>query len=61
MGNVNSEALAYHIGAVLDGDWDDGIEAFVAASANGNVLNIELSDDGGALIQKFKVTVEQVS
>lgn len=59
MSPVDSDALAAHIAASLDGDWDDGIEAYVEAFASAGGLSVNLRSDGGDLISSFVFTITQ--
>lgn len=63
MGGVDSAALAEHIANSMDGDWNDGLEAFVSASwvPGGNGLHVNLTDDGGGRLGSFRVIIEQIS
>lgn len=62
MGNLDSERLASHIAAILDGDWDDGLEAYVNASTpGGNGLHVRLEDEAGSQLGSFRIIVEQIS
>lgn len=60
MGDITAAELAYHLGARIDGEWDDGLEAYVEASSDNNVLTVDLKGDGGDHIGTFRVTVEKV-
>lgn len=57
-----AEAIAGH----MDGDWDDGMEVYVMASAEGNMVSIVTKGDdpegGGGLVVNggFTVTVREV-
>jgi hypothetical protein len=51
----------------LDGDWHDGLNAHVSASVDFYAQNaetacgqVELEDDGGELIARYKVTVTAI-
>lgn len=59
MGAVDSAALAAHIAAILDGNWDDGVEAYVEAFASAGGLSVNLRSDGGDLISSFVFTITQ--
>lgn len=59
MGRIKPDDLAAHIAARLDGDYDDGLDAYVSASAVGNGFHIGLSDDDGK-IGAYRVMVEQI-
>lgn len=62
MGRITKEVLAAHIAATLDGDWDDGLEAYVSASTlGGNGLHMKLSADGGDHLGTFRIIIEQIS
>lgn len=62
MGNINSARLASHIAAILDGDWDDGLEAYVnASSPGGNGLHVRLEDDEEKSLGSFRIIIEQIS
>ena len=60
MAAITAADLAEHIAGVLDGDYDDGLEAFVAATATGSVIDLGLYDDGSARVGGYKITVEKV-
>jgi len=62
MAGPTTHDLAAHIAAILDGDWDDGIGAYVEASAIGNGLHIHLTEDEeDGRIATYRVIVEQIS
>lgn len=62
MGGVDSAALARHIAAFLDGDYNDGLEAYVEASTpGGNGLHVNLKGDGGDRLGSFRIIIEQIS
>lgn len=62
MGGVDSAELAQHIAGILDGDWDDGLNAFVEASTpGGNGLHVTLKGDGGDRLASFRIIIEQIS
>lgn len=42
----------------LDGDYHEGLDAFVGASSNGNRLTITVTDVSTDLVQTFHATVE---
>lgn len=44
---------------LLDGDYHDGLDAFVGASASGNRLTISVIDAETNLVQTFYATVEE--
>lgn len=56
----SSVHMAQHIADAMDGEWDDGLEAFVSAGANGNGLHIRLSGGGGERIGAYRVIVEEM-
>lgn len=58
--SVSAADLAEHIAGIMDGDYDDGLEAFVAATARGSVIDLGLYDDGSARVGGYKITVEKV-
>lgn len=62
MGGVTKEELAAHIAAILDGDWDDGLNAYVEASTpGGNGLHVTLKGDGGDRLASFRIIIEQIA
>lgn len=61
MDPVDRFRLARHIADSLDGNYDDGLEAYVAAGANGNGLHVTLFDDQENRLGSFRVIVEQIS
>lgn len=62
MGGVDSAELAQHIVSTLDGNWDDGLNAFVEASSpGGNGLHVHLKGDGGDRLGSFRIIIEQIS
>lgn len=58
MRGPSASEIASSIESSIDGEWDDGLEAFVSASANGNGLHIRLTGDGGERIATYRVIVE---
>lgn len=62
MAKVTAQALAEHIVGILDGDWDDGLEAYVSASTpGGNGLHINLKGDGGDRLGSFRIIIEEIA
>jgi hypothetical protein len=61
MAQRDSREIAKVIASALDGDYDDGLEAHMAASATGNGLHVHLFDDEGAPAGTFRIIVEQIS
>jgi hypothetical protein len=60
MAGPSAADLAEHIAAILDGDYDDGLDVYVSASATGNGFHIGLSGDGGERIGAYRVIIEQI-
>lgn len=58
MAAITAADLAEHIAAILDGDYDDGLEAYVSASAKGDALSIGLESDG-VRVGAYRLTVER--
>jgi hypothetical protein len=62
MDPVDKEKMARHIADSLDGDWDDGLEAFVeVTTSRGNGFHVTLKGDGGERLGSFRIIVEQIS
>lgn len=60
MGGPSAAELAAHLAGVIDGDYDDGLEAYVSASATGNGFHVGLSGDGGERLGAYRVIVERI-
>jgi|SwirhirootsSR3_FD_contig_31_15874166_length_1419_multi_3_in_0_out_0_2 hypothetical protein len=56
--HIDAERILDLIAGTLDGDYNDGIEAFVGASSDGEFLHISV-DDGEGNQKSFTFTVEQ--
>ena len=66
MGGVTTAELAAHIAAILDGDWDDGLNAYVEAAAETRAsgvsgLRVSLKSDGGDEIGLFRIIVKSIA
>lgn len=62
MDKITAPALAQHIAGILDGDWDDGLEAYVSASTpGGNGLHVGLTSDGGDRLGSFRIIIEEIA
>lgn len=61
MGVVDKEELAAHIATTLDGNWDDGLNAYVETMVErgGNTMRLNLRGDGGDLLASFDIVVIQ--
>ena len=56
--HIDAERILDLISNTIDGGWNDGIEAFVGASNDGELLIVEVSDDDGNA-KKFSLSIEQ--
>lgn len=54
---IDSENILDLISGHLDGDWNDGIECFVSAGNDGEILYIEVEDGNGEK-KKFRLSIE---
>jgi hypothetical protein len=61
MAGPSTAELAAHLAGIIDGDWDDGLDAHVRASANGNGFHIHLSDGDAERVATYRVIIEQIS
>jgi hypothetical protein len=57
--HIDAESILDLISGYLDGDWNDGIEAYVSASNDGEILTIEVENEGSK--KTFNLTIEQVN
>lgn len=57
--HVDAEALLDLISGTIDGGWNDGIEAYIGASNDGDTLFVTV-DDGEGNKKKFELTIEAV-
>lgn len=55
--HIDAESILDLISGTIDGGWNDGIEAFVGASNDGETLYVEV-DDGEGTTKKFTLTIE---
>lgn len=55
--HIDAECILDLISGTIDGGWNDGIEAYVGASNDGEIMTIEL-DDGEGNKKSFTLTVE---
>lgn len=55
--HIDAERILDLISGTIDGGWNDGIEAFVGASNDGETLYVEV-DDGEGTTKKFTLTIE---
>ncbi|QGH76426.1 hypothetical protein SEA_DAUBENSKI_130 [Streptomyces phage Daubenski] len=56
--HIDAERVLDLISGTIDGGWNDGIEAFVGASNDGETLTVEVEDDDGNT-KKFFLSIEQ--
>lgn len=56
---IDAERILDLISGTIDGGWNDGIEAYVGASNDGEFLHVEVEDGEGAT-KSFHLTIEQV-
>lgn len=56
--DIDSERILDLISGTIDGGWNDGIEAFVGASNDGEFLHVEVEDDDGNK-KKFYLSIEE--
>lgn len=57
--HIDAERVLDLISAHIDGGWNDGIEAYIGASNDGDTLYVEV-DDGEGNKKKFELTIEAV-
>ncbi|QBP30913.1 hypothetical protein KNU49_gp146 [Streptomyces phage EGole] len=57
--HIDAERILDLISGTIDGGWNDGIEAFVGASNDGEFLNVEVEDDDGTK-KRFTLTIEEL-
>lgn len=57
--HIDAERVLDLISGHIDGDWNDGIEAYVSAGNDGDTLFVEV-DDGEGNKKKFELTIEAV-
>ena len=55
--HIDAERILELISNTIDGGWNDGIEAFVGASNDGETIYVEV-DDGEGNKKKFTLTIE---
>jgi hypothetical protein len=55
--HIDAERILDLISNTIDGGWNDGIEAFVGASNDGETIYVEV-DDGEGNKKKFTLTIE---
>jgi hypothetical protein len=55
--HIDAERVLDLISNTIDGGWNDGIEAFVGASNDGETIYVEV-DDGEGNKKKFTLTIE---
>lgn len=55
--HIDAESVLDLISGTIDGGWNDGIDAFVGASNDGETLYVEV-DDGEGTTKKFTLTIE---
>jgi hypothetical protein len=55
--HIDAERILDLISNTIDGGWNDGIEAFVGASNDGETMTVEVEDDDGNK-KKFTLTIE---
>lgn len=58
LGHIDAERILDLLAGHVDGDWNDGIEAFIGASSDGEFLHINV-DDGEGNQKNFTLTIEQ--
>lgn len=54
------DKIAYQIAAVLDGDYDDGLEVAWSVSSDAEVVSVTLTDVDTMEAREFEFTVEEV-
>jgi hypothetical protein len=55
--HIDAERILDLISNTIDGGWNDGIEAFVGASNDGETMIVEVEDDDGNT-KKFTLSIE---
>lgn len=55
--HIDAERVLDLISNTIDGGWNDGIEAFVGASNDGETIFVEVKDDDGNK-KTFTLTIE---
>jgi hypothetical protein len=58
LGHIDAERILDLISGTIDGGWNDGIEAFIGASNDGETLIVEVEDDDGNK-KKFSLSIER--
>ncbi|QJD50872.1 hypothetical protein KNV00_gp147 [Streptomyces phage Bmoc] len=56
--HIDAEGVLDLISGTIDGGWNDGINAFVGASNDGEFLNVEVEDEHGNK-KTFTLTIEE--
>ncbi|WXW92621.1 hypothetical protein SEA_ENYGMA_140 [Streptomyces phage Enygma] len=54
---VDAERILDVLSSHVDGDWNDGLECYVSASHDGEVLTVTIEDENGDT-KRFYLTVE---
>lgn len=47
LSHIHEEAILDLISGILDGGWNDGVEAYVSASNDGEFIHIEVQSEAG--------------
>ncbi|AIW02623.1 hypothetical protein SEA_EVY_128 [Streptomyces phage Evy] len=55
--HIDAERILDLISGTIDGGWNDGIEAFVSATNDGETLTVEVEDDDGTK-KVFSLSIE---
>lgn len=55
--NIDESRILDLISNTLDGGWNDGLEAYVSASNDGEYIHIEVQDDEGK-VKRFYLSIE---
>lgn len=58
LSHIDAERILDLISGTIDGGWNDGVDAFVGASNDGEFLEVEV-DDGEGNKKKFTLTIEE--
>ncbi|QNN98370.1 hypothetical protein SEA_LILMARTIN_130 [Streptomyces phage LilMartin] len=55
--HIDAESILDLISGTIDGGWNDGIEAYVGASNDGDILTVEVEDGEGGK-KTFSLSIE---
>lgn len=55
--HIDDRVILDLISGTLDGGWNDGVNAYVGASNDGEFIHIEVQDEDGQ-VKRFYLTIE---